>query len=232
MAQTSGLTHFQREARIRRELLDGNIPDFLRSLEKIIVTRLCRDGRRHSAEFWVTRDYLAIGPDADFVRMPMGSRTAQEVADAFGCVLPTKRMVDAIHSQAGEKLMPKPLPPGPRMMSNGYYETHNGIIQGQLGGRVPGELIAGHKKDVVNSVRLQWYPDRVAIYGWHYPGGTPIQPLSTVHVHWYHDYSHGVRLIHQIVTVDGRDTYIGDVLRDAILHKLLSDEGPLPERIP
>ncbi len=41
-----------------------------------------------------------------------------------------------------------------------------------------GKLIAGHKKDVVITNRLLTMPKRVAIYGWHRPNGSPIQPLA------------------------------------------------------
>ena len=36
-------------------------------------------------------------------------------------------------------------------------------------------------------------PNRVAIYGWHYLNGQPIQPTYAGHVDWYIDYSHGIR---------------------------------------
>jgi hypothetical protein len=67
----------------------------------------------------------------------------------------------------------------------------------------------------------------VAIYGWHYPDGKPIQPLTTVHVAEYVDYSHGVRLVDEHVRIDGRSARASDVLGDEQLHILLSDEGPL-----
>ncbi len=51
----------------------------------------------------------------------------------------------------------------------------------------------------------------MAIYGWHKPDGTPIQPLTTVHVDWYVDYSHGVRLAKRTVKVDGQSADLWDV---------------------
>ena len=45
-------------------------------------------------------DYLAVGSDDDFVRMPMTPQTAQQIADLFGCILPTRKMVDAIDAAA------------------------------------------------------------------------------------------------------------------------------------
>jgi len=67
----------------------------------------------------------------------------------------------------------------------------------------------------------------VAIYGWHYPSGAPIQPLTTVHVDWYVDYSHGARPIGRTIRVNGREMLYDEVLRDPKLNQLLSDEGPI-----
>ena len=68
---------------------------------------------------------------------------------------------------------------------------------------------------------LNTQPDRVAIYGWHYPSGQPIQPLSLVHEADYVDYSHGARLISRIAIVDGeRVFYEADLSVDLELRVL------------
>ena len=89
-----------------------------------------------------------------------------------------------------------------------------------------GDLVAGHKKDLVLTRKMQGRPDRVAIYGWHRLSGEPLQPVNTVHVDWYADYSHGVRLVW-----DGayrwRGSGIAETLADPQPASLLSDEGPL-----
>jgi hypothetical protein len=88
-----------------------------------------------------------------------------------------------------------------------------------------GVLVAGHKKDVVLSNVLNQRRGRIAIYGWHYPDGTPIQPLSTAHHAAYADYSHGIRLVSQIVMLDGQPCSVYDVLQDEQRAELLSAEG-------
>ena len=75
------------------------------------------------------------------------------------------------------------------------------------------------------SNRLRQLPGRVAIYGWHWAPGHPIQPLSTVHGAQYVDYSHGVRLVSTTVVVDSRPRSIYDVLQDSQLAPVLSREG-------
>ena len=88
-----------------------------------------------------------------------------------------------------------------------------------------GPLIAGHKKDVVLTNRLNQKKGRVAIYGWHRGMLRPIQPLSTVHRASYADYSHGVRLVSEVVLINGRPRSIYDVLEDPELAPVLTCEG-------
>jgi hypothetical protein len=71
------------------------------------------------------------------------------------------------------------------------------------------------------------HPGRLAIYGWHQSNGEPIQPLSTAHGLEYVDYSHGVRLVADVMLLNGRITSVHKVLTDARLSAVLSDEGPI-----
>jgi hypothetical protein len=173
----------------------------------------------------VCPDYLAIGSNADHIRIPMGALTAQRLADRFDCVLPTKNLVDLIWQQATVKIAPRPLPAGPQMMSNDYYRRHADIVDAQLVGKPVGALTAGHKKDVICSALIAAHPGRVIIYGWHQLNGVPIQGRVWVHESTYADYSHGIRLVSKFMTVDGHERLVEDVLKDPNLCGLLSDEG-------
>jgi hypothetical protein len=218
-----GLDRDERETTVLRELKSGNIPDFLRHLVPITVKATDGEGHEHTAVYQVMPDYLAIGSDRDFVRIPMNPHTAQRFCDAFGFALPTAKMVDDIWRQAISKIVPEPL-----TQSREYPPTflaHNRMIEDQIAGQYLGELRAGDKKDVVITNRLNEAPKRIAIYGWHFPSGEPIQPLTTVHVDWYVDYSHGIRPVKRTIKVDGADMPYEVVLRDPKLHVLLSNEG-------
>jgi hypothetical protein len=218
-----------REQEILAELQHGNLPSFLRHLRPVDVVARASDGQEHRGRFWTMPDYLAIGADGDFVRIPMSSITAQVVADKFDCLLPTRKMVDEIYRQSQIRLSPEPLPAGPEMTSSEYYWHHNEIIAHQLVDGPLGELVSGHKKDVVITNELLRRPTRVAIYGWHKPDGQPIQPLSLFHPNWYADYSHGIRLVAAMMIVDGVQRPVADVLKDQLLAPLLSDEGPMQQ---
>jgi hypothetical protein len=219
---TKSLTRAAREGAIYDAVAGGAVPSFARVFADV---PLAHGG--HAGIVRVALDYAAIGTDDDFLRIPMSPITAQRLADLFGYVLPTRKLVDAIYGAAALKLAPVPLPPGPQMMSNDYYRRHHEAVEKQRGGRGTGGLIAGHKKDVVATKRLVQRPDQVAIYGWHRPDGRPIQPLSLVHEASYADYSHGIRWVSGKMIVDGAERAVADVLRDAALAPLLSDEGVL-----
>ncbi len=145
-------------------------------------------------------------------------------------MLPTKKIVDAIYAQAAYHLMPQPMKACPEMRSTEYYRTHNLMVQQQLHalGIQLGELISGDKKDLVVTNLLSFNPGKIAIYGWHRSVGKPIQPLSTVHGAFYADYSHGIRLISDTILINGKRLSIYDALRDPLLAKILSYEGPIP----
>ncbi len=222
-----GLYGAEREQLILEQLKAGNLPDFLRRLAPVRISRTSWDGRTTTVTLFVMPDYLSIGSNQDFLRIPMGLHAATAIADQFGFTLPTKKIVDAIFSQSAFTLRPEPLPAGDQMRSTAYYLRHNRMIRDQrlaLGGPL-GELISGHKKDVVMTNRLDGKQGRVAIYGWHRPSGVPIQPLSTVHGSNYADYSHGIRLISTTTLLDGQPCSIWTILEDPALAGLLSDEG-------
>ena len=216
-----------REQNILDEFLTGNIPDFLRNFASVTVTN-----NSDSIIYLVTSDYLCIGNDSDYVRMPMNPLTAQKIADQYDCTLPTKKIVDDIWKNSANKLAP--LPWGPpydaSMMSTDRISIHNDRIQKQLSGKNNTALTSGHKKDVVLTNKLS--PNnpnkRVAIYGWIQSNGQPIQGLNpATHEDTYSDYSHGIRLIANDVMVNGNVMRIQDVFKDSKLSKLISDEGVL-----
>jgi hypothetical protein len=217
----------QRESAVLTQLLEGNFPNFLRHLVPVQLNYPQNGAKAITATVYVMPEYLAIGSDKDYLRIPMNLYTAIRIATQFGCVLPTRKMVDAIYQQSAFHFAPEPMTAGPQMRSTQYYLTHNQKIEEQARklGIAIGELVSGDKKDIVMTNLLASKPGQIAIYGWHRLTGAPIQPLSTVHGACYEDYSHGVRLVSQTAVVDGQRQSIEDVLRNPRLANVLSDEG-------
>lgn len=222
MARISAMPLAEREEVIEREILSGNIPDFQRAFRPIRAAVVDGRGVSHTVVLQAAPDYLSVGSNADFVRVPLTPMTAGRIAERLGCVLPTRRMVDAIYGQAELKLEPHPMTVDRETTAT--FVMHNAIVEGQRNGKPPGLLVAGIKKDVVQTPLLLKRPGHVAIYGWHKLDGAPIQPLTTVHISRYVDYSHGIRLIRCAVTVDGKPSTVDAVLADPDLKGLISDE--------
>jgi hypothetical protein len=227
IAQISPLTLAARDQRILQEVLAGNVPDFLRTFQTVEVSAVI-GGVTRTATYRVTPDYLAIGSNDDFVRMPMMPDTAQAIADAFGCLLPTRRMVNDIWTDAAVKLAPFPISPAVTDITQvSTFWQHNVSVEAQRASYPLGPLVGGIKKDVVITVQLATNPGRVAIYGWHQLNGQPIQPLYLGHGETHVDYSHGIRLVHGLMRIDGVPQTVASVLADPALNVLLSDEGPV-----
>jgi hypothetical protein len=219
-----------REAFIEKEILSGNVPNFLRKLSPVTITDIGAGGT-NIVTIYVTPDYLALGSDEDYLLMPMTPATAQRLADATDCLLPTRKMSDAIYASADVKLPPQPLPPGPTMTTVPVFVQHNDIVRTQRAETLKthplGALVAGDKKDVVITPRLAAATNKVAIYGWHRTNGVAIQPLYLGHTAAWVDYSHGTRLVSKALLLTGRWTNVPAVLADTNLCSLLSDEGPV-----
>lgn len=213
----------ERDSFAVKEILDGNIPSFLKKFEKIEVSITDSvNGKTITANYFVSPDYLSIGVDDDWARINITPLAAQKLADSFHCFLPTKKMVDDIYKAAKVKLEPVPMYAFRDSTPTMWH--HHLIIEGQRKGRKG--LIAGIKKDVVISgnVSRDPKPDRVAIYGWHKLDGKPIQPLYTGHIYWWVDYSQGIRLVYRKIKVGKKWIDYIDVLNDPVMKKLLCDE--------
>lgn len=222
----SGLTLSAREIALWHEFAAGNLPAFLRTLVPV-TTQAVVLGTTRTATFWCTPDYIGVGRDGDWFRMPMTPTLAQQLADRLECVLPTRKMVDAIWAHAPVRLAPFPYSPSVyNILSLDLFHQHHLQIETQRGSAAQHLLVAGIKKDVVSSARIASNPGRVCIYGWHYQNGTPIQPLYHGHTFGHVDYSHGIRLVARTMEVDGVPTTVDAVLADPALHVLLGDEGP------
>lgn len=223
----------EREVIILSEIRAGNIPNYLRVLVPVQVTENI-DGQNYDLTLFVMPDYLSLGSDEDHFLIPMTPMLAQRIADEVGGILPTPRMVDLIWEAAPLKLAPQPIPPSPDMVTVGVFRDHNIKVsisrKAELEAHPLGTLVSGHKKDIVLSNRIASSPDKVMIYGWHYPTGKPIQPLYGGHVNWYADYSHGIRIVLDKCVLNGETSSVSQILTDPVLYQLLSDEeGPMKQ---
>jgi hypothetical protein len=213
----------QRDSLALQEILSGNIPSFYKKFSRIHTSIFDSvSGKVIHAYYFVAPDYLSIGTDDDWARIPLTPMAAQKIADSFHCFLPTRKMVDDIYKQATVKL--EPVPMYAFRDSSVTMWQHHLIVEGQR--KLHKGLIAGIKKDVVLSGLVSRYskPDHEAIYGWHKLDGKAIQPLYVGHINWWVDYSHGIRLVYENIWVNGKKMKYTEVLADPVLKRLLCDE--------
>lgn len=235
MARIASLPLNEREEEIYKAIVSGNIPGFLRNTVTIKGEFADSAGTMHQVIYEVVPDYLSVGNDSDFCRIPMNPTTAQRLATMFGASLLTAKLSDHIYKMAQVKLTPfNYIPVGNANELVTKFQEHHAQIEKQrkeAGGK-NGQLIAGIKKDVILSNRIAKQPGKVVIYGWHKPDGKPIQPVYSGHVDWYVDYSHGIRLINNQVLIDGKPALFTDVLKHPVLYRIFSDENlPMEQTI-
>ena len=212
----------QRDSLAVSVMLAGNLPVFLKKFRPVYLSLADSGHVLIKATIYVAPDYVAIGTDEDWARIPLTPMAAQQIADRLQCFLPTRKLVDSIYRAAAVKLEPVPMYAFRDSTVTMWH--HHLIIEGQRKGQKG--LIAGIKKDVVISGKISRdaRPNREAIYGWHKLDGKPIQPLYTGHINWWVDYSHGIRLIYRKIKVNGKWLDYEDLLKDSTLRHLLCDE--------
>lgn len=219
-----------RENEIYNQVMSGNVPDFIRTLVSVTNTENI-GGTSYTFTYYVTPEYLAIGSNDNYFLCPMTPILAQRIASATNTIMPTKKMVDKIWDAAPVHLSPSTIPASEQMTTIPVMAQHNTTVWNQrqalLGSFPLGKLVGGHKKDVIISNRIYGNPapGRVVIYGWHYTSGTPIQPVYAGHDEKYADYSHGIRLVQNNMTLNGVSTTVQAILTSFTLSSLLSDEG-------
>jgi hypothetical protein len=224
-----------REIAVVNEILSGNVPSFSRKLKAITVTNTIAD-TSYEMIFYTVCDYIAIGSDQDYFYIPMTPSTAQYLADRLNCTLPTKKMVDVIYNRAEFKLSPQFIPPSDTMTTVPVFWQHTDLIKqqfAQLGfDRSADNIVGGTKKDIILSNKIYSTDvtyERVVIYGWHASVNNPIQPVYHRHSAMYADYSHGVRLISNTAFLNGDSVEVKDIVMNANLWPLLSDEGVISQ---
>lgn len=180
----------------------------------------------HHALINVMADALAIGEEGDSVRINANMTIAQQIADLYGCVLPTTKIVDLVHHYADVLLPPCIQPHDSAMGNTSRMFQHEQDLRRAIGGR--SGLLSPVGKDWVITNRLNGTPNNAATYGLHdarAPNRVLWQPLYTGHNRWHVDYSQVVRLVARTIVVDGRPSDIVAVLHDPVLCGLVSSEG-------
>ena len=231
MKRIALLPKLEQEEEIFKAIYAGNIPSFLRNTVSISGDFADATGALHHVSMAVMPDYLMVGNDMDFYRIPMNPYIAQRIADLTGGSLITAKISDFIDRNAEIRLAPfNYIPVGNLNETVEKFMVHHWQIEKMFdeAGGIRGQLVSGIKKDIILSERLARQPGKVVIYGWHLPGGKPVQPVYSGHAAHYVDYSHGLRLMNNQVLLDGKPVLLSNLLKDPVLFRVFSDEeGPM-----
>lgn len=191
----------------------------------------------HTGTIWVSEDAIAVGTEADFVRVCLSALGSQRIADELGAVLQTSRTSDLSYAQAAVKLMPQDMGPG----SSAELEAmiaHSDAVERARAGR--SGLVRDVGKDVILSPRLLndqgAYRGRLGNFSWYAdsapnrsPAGAHVwQMVATAHSDKFVDDSMTLCVVRGDMIADGASWPTAEVYAHPTLSQLVSDEGPLP----
>ena len=232
------------EDAVIREILAGNVPDFMRPENwREITVRGIVDGMEVELTFRVCPDYMAIGSNDDYVRVPMSPAGFLKLAARWDVALPTKKVVDRIYAEAAKEGGVFALIDAPEisretgmkmdrqtrhMLSPEFAWSQSVIADAKMEKRKIRKfgLVVGHKKDVLvhpvpphcNGNLIQYRPN--------HPQGLDYGAHPKSHT----DYSLGIRLVDSEVHVKikgKKEVEVDSTYRDVILNPkmygLLSD---------
>lgn len=169
-------------------------------------------------EIEVSADYLTIFGE----HVPMAAAVAQVAVESLDALLPTPGIVGAIEAQA--VIIPAPTwspEPGQSRMAQtssavfGWCEEETQRRMAKAGVQ-PGQLVAGHRKDVVIAGFM--LDGQVSIFGARWPDGRRIQNLfprpgnAPGHEDGWEDYIQGIRAVRRRCWLDGVETTVDAIL--------------------
>ncbi len=230
---SASLSLTNRENMIYAQIVAGNVPNFYRKLDSVVSTGTT-NGVKQKVTYYVAPDYVTIGIDSDYYLCPMSPMLATKIGNLTGTTLCTRKMVGDVWTAAQVKLQPQTIPPSSQMSTVPVMMHHDSLVDSLRDTYFPahplGQLVSGDQKDVVISNLIYNTANRVVIFGWYYPTGTYIQPMTNVHADTYMDYSHGIRLVqNNCVLNNSIQTTIQSVLESSAEDSVLSDEGVIAQ---
>jgi hypothetical protein len=230
----------------KRLTRDGAVPDFLRTFVGVAIAGSVSHVK-YEIVFYAAPDFLSVGSDFDWMRVPLSVPAEQWALDYHGCVHPTKPMARAIYAGT---------PKGQRIDMLGSWGQTSGSMGGLTSTRAfvgyhdnvesrrkpdhaLGQLTSGLMKDVIISTPSMMKLGRVMFWGGVPSTGTPFHgsggdsgltvPDHMIAVH--NEYAMGLRLCHKKLFVrkaggDWVEKSLADVLADPVEGEVLRADSP------
>jgi len=147
-------------------------------------------------------DCLAVGTTPTSSRMPMRPQTRKKIADAFGCTLPTRKIVDAMDAAATVRLAPQAVTENREQVS-AFVLANQKTERERAGQRWAGSS-AGRERHRPIDEDLEKPKPPGHLRGCGNSTASRFQPLTNVHWNQYVDYSTALRLVRVALLVDGQ----------------------------
>lgn len=212
-----------RDNLVVNDMLYGRIPSRLLDWKDINYTVKIKE-RLVFCTISVSPDWLGLGSNAFYLRIPLHPKLFQQVADCYDAMLCTSVAVDAIHNaNVATRVLMKGLTPhrGETRNSTRLWRLSNSFIESARLGNLG--LVSDGKKDVIVGPRQVRNRGKVCIYGaWKASGKW--QEISTVHVASYIYYSQCARLMRKVMMVDGKEYAVEDIAKSAELWPCIVEE--------
>lgn len=228
----------------QQTMLDKALGDNAAPVTWIAVTS---SGGGHELTFFVSADALRIGTIDDSLRIDVSAVTAQRIADGIGCVLPTTKLCDLIWASTTVKVAytsywPFNYDVAQMVKCNNDVDAKvataeaagaSGLIENAgkywlITNKINGKIIASSNQPAAANYGFYYDAAGQGNSGPNYNGPYHlVQSIGTQHDCNYTDYSQVMRLVQRWCIVDGAPRDIVDVMTDATLSALVSDEGPL-----
>jgi hypothetical protein len=205
---------------------------------EVVWTPLTVGGR---IELLVTSDAVKLGG----VRINVSATCQQRLADLFGALLLTPKVVDLIYAARAITIDPLTMPITSSTAAMVKESQRQDAAISTAGGVETGGIVGTLAKHWCIDNSLLQHAGMAENYGWMKPAGTKspwagiaiypsvtltamvIQQPSWAHDPSHSDYSQQCCLMHRACKVDGVDADLAAVLQDATLGPMLSHNGPL-----
>ena len=172
----------------------------------LVWVELHAENDRHRATFFVLRDAIQIGVHGDSFRPNVTAIGHQRIADMFGAMLPTSKLVTLAWEQ-GFRFAPQTQIADAAMASTDRMLRHSREVDARIDGR-PQLVAANAGKHWVLANKLDGLvvqgAQGAANFGWLRSGQSPWQPESYRHNIHHVDYSQVCWLIRCDAILDGR----------------------------
>lgn len=238
------------DALVRRVNESVDIPDFLRFFLPVRVKKTLADGNKpigYEAVYYVSPDWLSIGSDFEWCRVPLSAVAGQRVLNRFGCRHPTPLMARQIYEST--RAPTGPVDPFVPFISRESFKAVEGGVQStemflalhqdiefRRRDSTLGHLITGPMRDVTIG-KVVSDKKQLLLWGGVLASGKAAENKGAHDLDRFTDHAMGLRLVYGMLYIKKAGgawapKSIDEVLSNDVEYALISDERGVSPRYP